>query len=568
MEPTRTHLVQVPGVHLAHLESAAPSSPQLELVGTLDLFLCRAQGSGARSQSPIGSTSSRRVPPPPPTRPADKAPTSSLAPPPRSTSASPSSSSTPPAYSSTSPEWLVVTLTLPGDAAPCFDMPLSLVDPAHDVVAVPPSAYDLPNNVGQDPVALSLPSSSSKRPQQHGRIRLTLSRDTDPSTREQFEATLFGLYRGGSAPGSGTVTPVQTEPNALYLVDESSGRVLGQLDPAAAGGLALEEDAALAQGRTDDKPGSTASQGAKVNDVGAHEAVVISPAAAAGPGGALVGSSQTLSVKPASAYFAPAHNPNGSKIISVANTVSHGIIVGSNLLSKQFESSAGKYVASRPATDKPLVFKQTTKGAFERTSGWTETASVYSGKAAGAVGKAAGYLGDRIGKAAGLQQGGSPSGWKGTLAATLTAVNTVADHLEAGGKTLLDSGSKSASQVIHHKYGAEARGVADDVGSSVKHVALVYVDARGVTRKALLKGVGKGAIKAQLSDGSQVYLSGDGDELKQLEAAAAQGQGQIEGAPRAGGAGAMPGGSRVGAIEAAPAYEDRASGARFGEKKR
>ncbi|GAA5917439.1 hypothetical protein JCM8208_000465, partial [Rhodotorula glutinis] len=50
MEPTRTHLVQVPGVHLAHLESspAAPSSPQLELVGTLDLFLCRsAQGSTA-----------------------------------------------------------------------------------------------------------------------------------------------------------------------------------------------------------------------------------------------------------------------------------------------------------------------------------------------------------------------------------------------------------------------------------------------------------------------------------------------------------------------------------------
>ena len=412
MDPTRTHLVQVPGVHLAHLESessAAPSSPQLELVGTLDLFLCRAQGSSPRAQSPVGTTSSRRVPPPPPARPADKAPTSTLAPPPRSTSASPTST-TPPSYSSTSADWLVVTLTLPGDAAPCFDMPLSLADPARDVVAVPPAAYDLPNNVGQDPAALSSSAtSSSKWPQQHGRIRLSLARDTDPSIREQFEAALFGLYRGGgaSAPGSGTVTPIQTEPNALYLVDEASGRVLGQLDPQAAGGLALEEDAALAQGRTDDKPGSTASQGAKVNDVGAHEAVVISPAAASsssGPGGALVGSSQTLSVRPASAYFAPAHNPNGSKIISVANTVSHGIIVGSNLLSKQFESSAGKYVASRPATDKPLVFKQTTKGAFERTSGWTETASVYSGKAAGAVGKAAGFLGDRIGKAAGLQR--------------------------------------------------------------------------------------------------------------------------------------------------------------------
>lgn len=100
-----------------------------------------------------------------------------------------------------------------------------------------------------------------------------------------------------------------------------------------------------------------------------------------------------------------------------------------------------------------------------------------------------------------VAEGGSASGWKGTLAATLTAVNTVADHLEAGcvllspfylsrdpladaaplarpprsGKTLLDSGSKSASQVIHHKYGAEARGVADDVGSSVKRASLSLV---------------------------------------------------------------------------------------------
>ena len=91
----------------------------------------------------------------------------------------------------------------------------------------------------------------------------------------------------------------------------------------------------------------------------------------------------------------------------------------------------------------------------------------------------------------------------------------------------------------------------------------MYVDARGVTRKALLKGIGKGAIKAQLSDGSQVYLSGDGDELKQLEAAAAQGQGRIEVVQ---GAGAVPGGSRQGAIEPAPAYEDRAAGGRYGDK--
>lgn len=289
-------------------------------------------------------------------------------------------------------------------------MPVSLANPSQDIVALPPSSYDLPNTVGQDPSSFSPSSLSSKgTAKQEGRIRLTLARDADPSTREQFEASLYGLYRGSSAPtsapGSGSVTPVQTEPNALYLVDEADGRVLGQLDHAGLG-LALEEDAALQLGRTDDRPGSTSTSGAKVNDVGAHEAVVISPGEGSGAGGALVGgqAGQTLSVKPASAYFSPASNPQGSKIISVANTFSHGIIVGSNLLSRQFEQGAGKYVSTRPATDKPLVFKQGTKGAFEKTSGWTQTASVYSGKAAGAVGNYAAKIGDRIGKAAGIQR--------------------------------------------------------------------------------------------------------------------------------------------------------------------
>ncbi|BGP36573.1 hypothetical protein JCM10449v2_000474 [Rhodotorula kratochvilovae] len=515
MQSTRTHLVSVPGVQLAHVDGATPTV--LFDAGTLDLFLCRPQ---AQSRPASPATGKRRTPPPPP---GTHAPPSynqaTLAPPPPAGPSSSTSSSSSPGNASA--EWLSLTLTLLGDSEPAFEMPVSLAHPAESVVASPPASYDLPNTAGQDPLTLDT-ATSAKGAGAAGRIRLTLPRELDSSTREQFEAALYGLYRGPGGDRSGAVTPVQTEPNALYLVDEASGRVLGQLDHAAAG-LALQEDPALAAGEAADAPGSTASNAAKINDVGAHEAVVIAPTT--GADGALVpGMGQTLSVRPASAYFSPAENPQDSRIISVANTVSHGIIVGSNLLSKQFEAGAGKYVASRPATEKPLVFKQGTKGAFEKTSKWTQTATVYSGKAAGAVGQLASTLGNKIGKATGIQQqpgGPPPSGWKGALSATLTAVNTVADHLEAGGKTLVDSGSKSASQVIHHKYGAEARGVADDVGSSVKHVALVYIDARGVTRKALLKSVGKGALKAKMADGSEVYLSNSTGELKQLEAAAA-----------------------------------------------
>lgn len=95
---------------------------------------------------------------------------------------------------------------------------------------------------------------------------------------------------------------------------------------------------------------------------------------------------------------------------------------------------------------------------------------------------------------------------------------------------------------MHHRYGSEAKEVADNLGGSVKHAALVYIDARGVGRKALLKSVGKSALRAKMvryhpfppfrppfhfvltaishaqADGSELYLSNENGELHQIEA--------------------------------------------------
>ena len=148
------------------------------------------------------------------------------------------------------------------------------------------------------------------------------------------------------------------------------------------------------------------------------------------------------------------------------------------------------------------MFKETTKKNWEASSRVTAKAVQYSGQATGYVGKFATQFGDKIGKATGIQSqsislcilpcesneadrctvwlpagkpgsgSSTPSGLRGLVAKSLIALNTVGDHLDASGKTLLDSGSKSASQVVHHKWGSEARGVVDDAGASVKRASI------------------------------------------------------------------------------------------------
>ncbi|GAA5865083.1 hypothetical protein JCM1840_005733 [Sporobolomyces johnsonii] len=530
MQLTSRHLVSVPAVELSHL---AGGEETVLFSGTLSLSLeQQLQPRPPPPVHPSRTPTPRKTPPPLPARPASR----SSPPPPPSYSSSLASSSTP---SPAPQQWLSLTLTLPADSSdPIFEMPVT-PNPS-SIVSVPPRSFVLPNLTGVDPASLASIDSHEPKETENGFIKLTLPVGLDPETHETVQAALYG-HLNSNAPsrldGSGDLRQSledaqPPERNQLYLVDENDGTVLGTL----AGGVRLEEDSRLSAGKMHDhsalgaaplaKGKEYAGGAAAAFDLDGAEAVVIdsslsesivSTSSAAGAAG-------SFSVKPLSAFYQPADNPTSSSIITVGNVVSRGIIVSTQLLAQGFEKGAGHYVASRPATETPMVFKESTKATWEKGHRWTNQAVVYSGRAVGVIGDLAAQLGDRIGKSTGIQRqpgGPPPTGVKGLLSTTLTAINTVADHLEAGGKTLLDSGSKSASQVIHHKYGAEARGVADDFGGSIKHCVLVYVDARGVTRRALLKSVGKGVLKAKMADGSELYLTNENGELKQIEAAAA-----------------------------------------------
>ena len=51
----------------------------------------------------------------------------------------------------------------------------------------------------------------------------------------------------------------------------------------------------------------------------------------------------------------------------------------------------------------------------------------------------------------------------------------------------------------------------------MRNVAVVYIDARGVGRRALLKSTAKGFVKAKTRNGEQIKLQGDGVEAQGVE---------------------------------------------------
>jgi len=73
-----------------------------------------------------------------------------------------------------------------------------------------------------------------------------------------------------------------------------------------------------------------------------------------------------------------------------------------------------------------------------------------------------------------------------------------------------------------HKYGPEAGHATALLGGSVRNVAVVYIDVRGVGRSALLKSTAKGFVKIKLKNGEEVRLQGDGREANGVEVEAGE----------------------------------------------
>lgn len=60
-----------------------------------------------------------------------------------------------------------------------------------------------------------------------------------------------------------------------------------------------------------------------------------------------------------------------------------------------------------------------------------------------------------------------------------------------------------------YRYGPQAGDSTRKIGETVRNVGVVYIDARGVGRRALIKRVGKRVITGRLGAGQEIVLGGE-----------------------------------------------------------
>lgn len=222
-------------------------------------------------------------------------------------------------------------------------------------------------------------------------------------------------------------------------------------------------------------------------------------------------------------YLEMARHPayKNSTLVQSSATASRLIVTGSSHFANLLTSGAESFMKKTKPNPKPVTFSETTQARIRRIGTFSHGAADISARTVGQVGKYAQNFGASLSrrkendKQRGLDKNGNPVEHKpGALNKSMIAFSTLTDGIEHGARSVLVSGAAAASSMINHRYGPEAGAVATDVTGGFKNVGLVYIDATGVSRKAVLKSVAKGMVVGRMRDGKQVLVgTGDGGEV-------------------------------------------------------
>lgn len=191
-------------------------------------------------------------------------------------------------------------------------------------------------------------------------------------------------------------------------------------------------------------------------------------------------------------YLRMAKHPayKDSTLVQNAAVASRLIVTGSEYLSRQMSAGADNFVKKTQPNPKQMTFTPTTQERVRKINSLTEGAVHLSARTVGQVTRHAQNLGASMTRKGERQKGikaGDPNYKPGLLNKSMMAFSTVADGVDYASRQLLASGSQAATQVVGHRYGEDARKVAGSLAGGVKNVGLVYVDAAGVSRKAVIK---------------------------------------------------------------------------------
>ncbi|KAI9682362.1 MAG: hypothetical protein M1817_000416 [Caeruleum heppii] len=294
----------------------------------------------------------------------------------------------------------------------------------------------------------------------------------------------------GYAHGGGMASGSKTSPQGqIVLVDEENGSIVGELGE----GFNVVEN-------PDIKPGSKNPVQISLPSDPSSNQIDISTAPPA--------------------YLKDAMHPayKSSRLVSNAAMASRLIVTTSGTLSNMLTSSADSFTKKTKPNTKPMTFTPTTHDRVRKLNTFTQGAAGLSAKTVGQVGKYAQNLGATLARRGGegkkpisLDKDGNPVesyGKPGLLNKSMMAFSTIADGIDQAGRDLLASGSTAATTVVGHRYGTHAGQVAGSLAGGAKNVGLVYIDAMGVSRKAVVKSVAKGMVIGRVNGGGDLVVGG------------------------------------------------------------
>lgn len=207
-----------------------------------------------------------------------------------------------------------------------------------------------------------------------------------------------------------------------------------------------------------------------------------------------------------------------STIVQTSAKASRLIVTGSTALANAMTSGAQNFTTKTQPNPKPVTFSPATQERLRQIHSFTTTAVGLSAKTVGQVSRYAQNFGARVAgrgekQKKGFDKDGRPDvNYKpGILNKSMIAFSTIADGIDHAGRQLLSSGSAAATSMVGHKYGPDAGHAAAKLGGGFKNVGLVYIDAAGVSRRALIKSVAKGMVVGRMPNGQQLIVgTGDG----------------------------------------------------------
>ncbi|KAJ5578497.1 uncharacterized protein N7459_007461 [Penicillium hispanicum] len=296
------------------------------------------------------------------------------------------------------------------------------------------------------------------------------------------------------APGEGYISSGDAKTDnahgKIVLVDEEDGSVVGELGD----GYDVVED-------PDVKPGSKRPVGIELPSEGQGNRVNVSNV-----------SEEYLAMSRHPAY-------KNSTIVQTSATASRLIVITSVQLANALTSGADSFTKKTKPNQKPLTFSDATHARIRQVGTFSHGAADLSSRTLGQVERVAQNLGASLArketKTKKFDKSNPPPDYKpGVLNKSMIAFSTLADGIQEGARNMLLTGSQAASTMIGHRYGTEAGNVATNLTGGIKNVGLVYIDATGVSRRALLKSVAKGMVVGRMRDGKQVVVgTGDGGQV-------------------------------------------------------